>query len=260
MYSVYRHTTPNGKVYIGITQQEPEVRWRNGHGYKNNVLFKRAIEKYGWDNIKHEVLYTGLTKQEAFRTEERLIAEHRSNQKEFGYHLTAGGANAYWFGRKREKAWGERCRAKWIGASNPNARQVICLETLKVYETATQAQAETGATKICKCCKRSYKHRTSGGYHWAYYDGGDKEKYRELLRRYIEEESTPRVMTESERQAIAERCSIPVMCVETNEVFASIADASVATGAAKPNICKCCKGIRKTAAGYHWKYAEEVMH
>lgn len=32
-YSVYVHTTPNGKRYVGMTSQEPFVRWRNGLGY-----------------------------------------------------------------------------------------------------------------------------------------------------------------------------------------------------------------------------------
>ena len=29
-YYVYKHTFPNNKVYIGITQQEPQKRWKNG--------------------------------------------------------------------------------------------------------------------------------------------------------------------------------------------------------------------------------------
>ena len=55
MYVVYKHTTPSGKVYIGITGLKPERRWRNGNGYKDNEHFYRAILKYGWDNIKHEI-------------------------------------------------------------------------------------------------------------------------------------------------------------------------------------------------------------
>lgn len=31
MYTVYKHTTPSGKVYIGITGQKPERRWQNGN-------------------------------------------------------------------------------------------------------------------------------------------------------------------------------------------------------------------------------------
>lgn len=64
-YCVYKHTTPNGKVYIGITRRNPITRWQNGNGYKRNKHFMGAILKYGWDNIKHEILFSGLTEQEA---------------------------------------------------------------------------------------------------------------------------------------------------------------------------------------------------
>jgi len=32
-YTVYQHTVPNGKNYIGITRQEIGKRWKNGKGY-----------------------------------------------------------------------------------------------------------------------------------------------------------------------------------------------------------------------------------
>lgn len=38
-YCVYKHTTPSKKVYIGMTGQDPEKRWRNGSGYKGQILF-----------------------------------------------------------------------------------------------------------------------------------------------------------------------------------------------------------------------------
>ena len=46
-YTIYRHISPSGKVYVGITSKKPIVRWNNGNGYKRCVLFKRAILKYG---------------------------------------------------------------------------------------------------------------------------------------------------------------------------------------------------------------------
>ena len=63
-YKVYIHTNKiNNKVYIGITKKHVNDRWgRNGVGYKNNAkAFYSAIEKYGWDNFYHEVLYEHLT-------------------------------------------------------------------------------------------------------------------------------------------------------------------------------------------------------
>ena len=59
-YIVYKHTTPSNKVYIGITFRNPIIRWSSGRGYINNKHFFRAILKYGWDNIKHEILYSDL--------------------------------------------------------------------------------------------------------------------------------------------------------------------------------------------------------
>lgn len=256
MYCVYRHTTPSNKVYIGITQQSPDARWKRGWGYSTNLVFFRAISKYGWDNIKHEILLDGLTEEEAKAAEVRLIAEHRSTEREHGYNITAGGDAAV--SRPHTDEEKERARVNWLGEKNPNARSVICLETLSVYKTAVEAQRATGATKISECCKRAYKHRTSGGFHWAYYDESKPdEHYKELLAAYIEEESRPQVYDEKRRRDISERCSVPVRCVETGVVYKSLEEAAKTLNLSKPNICNCCKGNRHTAGGYHWEYARQ---
>lgn len=89
-YSVYKHTSPSNKVYIGITSQKVEKRWQNGEHYKTQIFY-RAIQKYGWSNFKHEILFTNLTKEEACQKEIELIAFYKSNQREFGYNLSKGG-------------------------------------------------------------------------------------------------------------------------------------------------------------------------
>ena len=59
-YTVYCHTNKiNGKRYVGITKQKPETRWNNGKGYSTQY-FKRAIDKYGWEEFTHEILFTNL--------------------------------------------------------------------------------------------------------------------------------------------------------------------------------------------------------
>ena len=95
MYCVYKHTVPNGKVYIGITSVNPLTRWSNGHGYKDNKRFWKDIILYGWLNIKHEILYDGLTECEARDTEARLIYEYRSYKKKHGYNREVGYAYGY---------------------------------------------------------------------------------------------------------------------------------------------------------------------
>lgn len=90
-YSVYKHTTPSGKVYIGITSKPVEERWLNGRGYAKNEHFWNAIKKYGWDNIEHQVLVSGLSKDEASEVEKMYIALYRSHEIKHGYNLTEGG-------------------------------------------------------------------------------------------------------------------------------------------------------------------------
>ncbi len=90
-YLVYKHTCPNGKVYIGITCETLPQRCKRGKGYRPNQAFWLAIQKYGWDNIRHEILFDGLTKEEAEQKEIELISQYKSNQKRYGYNIACGG-------------------------------------------------------------------------------------------------------------------------------------------------------------------------
>lgn len=92
-YCVYKHTCmDNGKVYIGITSRKPETRWGcNGYNYRNNAHFQNAIKKHGWNNFTHEILYSGLTLDEAKQLEIFLITVFMSNRREFGYNKSSGG-------------------------------------------------------------------------------------------------------------------------------------------------------------------------
>ena len=94
IYSVYIHTSPNNKVYIGITSMSPpEKRWKNGLGYCQNKHFYSAIQKYGWKNFKHEILFSGLTKKEADDKEMELIALYNATNREKGYNKNNGGSS-----------------------------------------------------------------------------------------------------------------------------------------------------------------------
>lgn len=90
-YVVYRHISPNGKSYIGITKQDPERRFQSGNGYKTQAPFWRAIVKYGWENFKHEVLEQGLTEKEASEREKYYIEEVFHSFAPKGYNVAEGG-------------------------------------------------------------------------------------------------------------------------------------------------------------------------
>lgn len=73
---------------------KPESRFgKNGYRYKGCTLFYNAIQKYGFDNFKHEILFDKLTQEEANEKEIELIREYRSNERAFGYNLQDGGCN-----------------------------------------------------------------------------------------------------------------------------------------------------------------------
>lgn len=91
IYCVYKHTSPNGKCYIGITKQTLERRSQNGEGYSTQRVFYNAIKKYGWNNFKHEILEDNLTHNEACEREIYYISMFKSNQSKYGYNTTSGG-------------------------------------------------------------------------------------------------------------------------------------------------------------------------
>ena len=65
-WTVYKHVSPSGKVYVGISSNI-DRRWA-AHGFyycRKETIFSRALAKYGWDNFEHIIVKNGLTKEEA---------------------------------------------------------------------------------------------------------------------------------------------------------------------------------------------------
>ncbi len=77
-YSVYQHVTPDGLYYFGQTNNIKR-RWEgNGKEYKGTAL-QPYIEKFGWDNIQHIVLFENQTKEDALWIEDFLIETARED-------------------------------------------------------------------------------------------------------------------------------------------------------------------------------------
>lgn len=85
-WSVYKHTLPNGKVYIGITSLPPEQRWNNGLGYQSQYKFFKEIVAYGWNNIGHEIVGTELNETDAREIERTMIAAEEGNSLNVQWH------------------------------------------------------------------------------------------------------------------------------------------------------------------------------
>ena len=91
MFTIYKYTSPSNKVYIGQTCQTQNERAKGGEGYKPCIAFYRAIEKYGFDNLKYEVLALVPTKEEANELEQYYIKKYQSMNPEYGYNIREGG-------------------------------------------------------------------------------------------------------------------------------------------------------------------------
>ena len=94
-WTVYEHITPSGKRYIGITSKEdPKKRWKCGTQYKKGTAFRGAIDKYGWNDIQHNIVSTDLTEKEAKWLENYLICYYWTFvgfKDSKGYNMTLGG-------------------------------------------------------------------------------------------------------------------------------------------------------------------------
>ena len=95
MYRVYKYTNLiNNKIYIGQTKHTLEQRsQKNGSNYKNSIYFYNAIQKYGWDNFKSEILKDNLSLEEANYYEEYYINKYDSTNPNIGYNIRIGGKN-----------------------------------------------------------------------------------------------------------------------------------------------------------------------
>lgn len=220
-YLVYRHTAPNGKVYIGMTGCSAVKRWNAGNGYKRNKHFNSAIQKYGWDNIKHEVINRGMTREEAQEQEIRLIAEHDSTNPDNGYNKTYGG---------------DCC--------------VYTEETKKKISTVKTQQMKDPVIRARVVAAQEYRDKSFF----------KSEEYRqrrsEIMKAQWEDEQFVAAMKRP-RQHNPRGTDVAVVCAESGEIFRTIADAARSVGALASNIRSCCIKKHWTANGYHWRFASD---
>jgi group I intron endonuclease len=221
-YCVYKHTSPSGKVYIGITCQNPIKRWECGRGYKDNEHFYRAIQKYGWDNIKHEILFCDLSKEEACSKEIELIKLYNSTDGKCGYNHSTGG-DVSSAGIKRSEEFRQKVSKSMKGIKH-SAESIEKMRVAKKGHTVTDL-ARKKMSESHKGLQAGEKHPLFGTHR---------------------SEETKRKLSESN--------SKKVYCIELNTVFKSAKEASEKTGTDRNGITRCCKGKRNKSGGYHWIY------
>ena len=248
-YILYIHTVPKeisgydcNKHYVGITKNKTYKRWgKNGANYEKCTYFWRAIQKYGWDNILHKVVFKNLTKTEASDLERRVIKILRSNDSRYGYNLSDGGTVGYTFSdetiNKIKESWTPEKRKIW---AEKLSKKIICINNRQIFNNVGEASDYAGVCiyAIYHCCSgrliTAGRHpETNESLSWLFYDDylsidGENKKNNELIRK---------------RKTVAKQ----VICLNTMKVYDSATEAAKIYDTTQGLVSMCCRGERKAA-------------
>lgn len=238
-YTVYKHTTPSGKVYVGLTQQDPEQRWRHGKGYKANQPFFKAIQKYGWDNIKHEIIATGISHDDAQALERKLIKELKATDKKYGYNVCFGGEDG-WVGVHHTEEAKRKMSLARLGKPGHNKGYKMSDETKRKLSENHKGKYHG------KPVKPKPPKRPLHGFHIS-----------EAHKKSISKANTGRFRSDQVRENMSKaqiKTKKPVRCIDLDMVFESETAAMKYFGIDKTLIGRNCKGKQKTAKGLRFEY------
>jgi group I intron endonuclease len=200
IYCIINNIT--GKIYIGKTSKDLEIRKRN-HEYNINRydgFLQRAFKKYGFKNFSWKILDKTEDPIELNRLEQDYICMFGSSFKKLGYNMTEGGEGGLpnaevlqkykrnntgiqnpnygktpsEYTRKKLRDWqlgekspkfGKPCSSK---SKEKCSKPVMCKETSIVYCSIREAMKQTGIDRasLSRCCQG--KQVTAGKQHWSY--------------------------------------------------------------------------------------------
>jgi len=286
-YTIYCHTTPSGKRYIGQTSMEPSKRWNNGNGYRSQQFFKRAIDKYGWHNITHATLCTVSSKEYADFLETWFIDRYDTRNPKFGYNVAAGGSGS------SGVTWDDERKLKHStsvsGEGNPmfgrhHTKEAIALMSKNRAKAGmTKEQIQTNTETLLKANKRRRKpirQLDLDGNLIAIYPGmGELEKETGFKHSAIcnvcrgktntaygfkweyEDENLRMQADKRRRKRSSLGNAVVQLGLDGAEIarFESLSAAERETGLYRDRIGDCCVGGIESYGGYLWRYENEEM-
>jgi len=246
----------NGKCYVGKTKGSFRMRMR-GHVHDaqtdhDKFAFHAAIRKHGTGAFDVCV----LEKLEPDMLSEREIhfIKELNTCGPSGYNMTLGGEGICGFKHNEQTRAAISKKRRGVPMSEEQKRNLeksvlqinlITSEVVKEYESIGHALVETRINNIGKCCRGELP--SAGGFGWKYVNVID---------------TTRGSWSEEKRQAMKLRLSKknplhrPVEQLDKDgsivNTFSSIKEAHETTGI--NNISMVCRGVRRNAGGYKWRY------
>lgn len=277
MWTVYLHIVPNGKVYVGITSKELIERWgKSGEGYSEQ-FFGRAIKKYGWDNIRHEILATTFSKEEAEQLEVYYIQKYNSTDTNYGYNRASGGCvnSGFTFRHTAEakkkiseagkgRTYTEEQKRRYSECQKGkimSKEQKEKLRQIALSMPDKQKQAISDSVKR-RWAEGAYAER-HGNFHCGFepWNKGLTAETDERLRKLGEKhrgwtpsDETRKKMSDGHKGKLPWNTT-PIYCVETGKQYKSIQDAYRDTGI--NNISSVVDKPDRTAGKCHWRKIHE---
>lgn len=221
---VYKYTSPSGKSYIGQTCRSLKERAENnGCGYVGSSIFFSAIQKYGFDNFKVEILEE-IELSKIDEREKYYITLFNTIQPN-GYNIQKGGKCEYSSRGKRQ---------------TPIIKYNLQGQFLQIFESVKEAANEANSKyqAIEQVLNRKRRH------------------HKDAIYRYLGEEAPEPIKGIKTHGKLIGQYDL------NNNFIAKYSSANVAAKAigknsnAGRNIRSVCSGKRISAYGFIWKNLE----
>lgn len=241
----------NGKKYIGQKNYDTYGHWKNYLG--SGIVLKSAIKKYGASSFSKEIIEECKTVEELNEREKYWIEYYNAVKSDEFYNLALGGdggntITGYTDEQKEtlsNKLSAMRKGVVNLGKNNGSARKVICLNTMKCFDTIVEASEFYNIDKdaIQQACSPKSNRKTAGIINgergvWEYYEENKIYEYAPFVRKfdYVRE----------------------VYCINTKEVFKNASVAGRAYNIKSSSISMCCNG-KLLSAGKHQETREPLV-
>lgn len=230
------------------------MRWQNGLGYRTQEYFYRAIQKYGWENFKHEIIYQTESYADANEKETEMIAMYKSNDKRYGYNIESGG--------NLKKSVSDSTKQK-LRNNHTTSEHLKLVRQINIKRWSDPEEHRKMSERTSGCNNPMFGRKLTEEHKQKLKDGFAKVVF--VGKKGVENPMYGKRHTEEVKKRLSEKkmgANNPrakhVRCVETRIAYGSVREAGRATRISRDAIARVCTGKVETAGGFHWEYVKEV--